>query len=95
MGIRANLDLLEEVREDASLRATARQRHVAQYFNKKVKVKRFEERDLVLRNCRTSRPVNEQRKLSSSWEGPYLDSTMIENMGYKLQMIEGKEILNT
>ena len=32
--LRANLDLLEEIREEASVKAAARQRIVAQYFNK-------------------------------------------------------------
>ena len=37
--LRANLDLLEEIREEASVKATARQRRVVQYYNKQVKVK--------------------------------------------------------
>ena len=49
--IRANLNLLEEIREEASVKVTARQKIVAQYFNKQVKAKIFEEGDLVLRNC--------------------------------------------
>ena len=40
--LRSNLDLLEEIREEASVKAVARQRRVAQYFNKQVKVKAFE-----------------------------------------------------
>ena len=57
--LRANLDLLKEIREEASVKAVARQRVMAQYFNKQVKVRIFEEGDLVLRNCRASRPVEE------------------------------------
>ena len=74
VNIRANLDLLKEMREDASIKAAARQRSVAQHFNKQVKARLFEEGDLVLRNCQASRPVGEQRKLSPTWEGPYLVS---------------------
>ena len=48
--LRANLDLLEEIREEASIKAVVRQRVVAQYFNKRVKTKAFEAGDLVLRN---------------------------------------------
>ena len=62
--LRTNLDLLEEIREDRSIKATARQRSVAQHFNKQVKTRLFEEEDLVLRNCQASRPVGEQKKLS-------------------------------
>ena len=93
--LRVNLDLLEEIREEAVTKAAARQRVVAQYFNKKVKPKVFEEGDLVLRNCRASRPVGEHRKLSPTWEGPYMVSSVIGKGAYRLQTIEGREIANT
>ena len=57
--LRANLNLLEEITKEASVKAAARQRVVAQYFNKQVKARIFEEGDLVLRNCRGSRPTGE------------------------------------
>ena len=41
--VRASLDLLEETREDASVKAAARQKSVAQHFNKRVKARLFEE----------------------------------------------------
>ena len=93
--LRVNLDLIEEIREEATTKAAARQRVVAQYFNKRVKPKVFEEGDLVLRNCRASRPIGEQKKLSPTWEGPYLISSVIGKGAYRLQTIEGKEIANT
>ena len=62
--LRANLDLLEEIRKEASVKGAARQRVVAQYFNKQVMSRTYNEGDLVLRNYRASRPVGEQRKLS-------------------------------
>ena len=93
--LRANLDLLEEIREDARIKAAARQRSVVQHFNKKVKARLFEEGDLVLRNTKASRPVGEQRKLSPTWEGPYLVFFVIGKGAYKLQTIKGKEIPNT
>ena len=55
VNLRANLDLLEEMREDARIKAAARQRSVAQHFNKQVKTRLFEEGDLVLRNSKASR----------------------------------------
>ena len=48
--LRANQDLLEKIREEASIKAVARQKRVVQYFNKQVKAKTFEEGDLVLKN---------------------------------------------
>ena len=93
--LRVNLDLLEEIREETVTKAAARQRVVAQYFNQKVKPKVFEVGDLVLRNCRASRPVGEHRKLSPTWEGPYLVSSVVGKRAYRLQTMEGKEIANT
>ena len=89
------MDLLEKIRKDARIKVAARQRSVVQHFNKKVKARLFEEGDLVLRNSKASRPVGEQKKLSPTWEGPYLVSSVIGKGAYKLQTIEGKEISNT
>ena len=61
VNVRANLDLLEKIREDASIKAAARQRSVAQHFNKQVKARLFEEGDLVLRNSQASRRSEERR----------------------------------
>ena len=41
--LRANLDLLKEIMEDSNIKATARQRQIAQYYNKRVKIKTFKE----------------------------------------------------
>ena len=76
------------------MKAAARQRRVAQYYNKQVKIKIFEEWDLVLRNHRANQSVGEQKKLSLTWEGPYLIFFVIGNGAYILQILEGKEILN-
>ena len=93
--MRVNLDLLEEIREEAVIKTAARQRVVAQYFNQRVKPKVFEDGDLVLRNCRANRPVGEYKKLSPTWEGPYLVSSVVRRGAYRLQTMEGKEIANT
>ena len=77
------------------MKAVARQMVVAQYFNKQVKARIFEEGDLVLRNYRASRPAREQRKLSPTWEGPYLVSSVIEKRSYRLQTIDGKNVPNS
>ena len=95
VNLRVNLDLLEEIREEAVTKPAARQKVVAKYFNQRVKPKVFEVGDLVLRNYRASRPVGEHRKLSPTWEGPYLISSVVEKRAYRLQTLEGKEIANT
>ena len=57
--LQANLDLLKEIREDSNIKIVAKQRQIAQYYNKWVKIRTFEEGDLVVRNCLASRPVGE------------------------------------
>ena len=58
----ANLNLLEEIREDASVKVAAKQRWVTQYYNKWVKVRTFEEGYFVLR---TAKPVNQSGNTES------------------------------
>jgi len=48
-GLKLNLDLLKESREQAGLRAATYQRKEAQYFKSKVKTRKFSIWDLVLR----------------------------------------------
>ena len=69
--LRANLDLLDSVREQALIRTAAYQQKVAKYYNSRVKSKIFQVNDLVLRESKVSQPT-EVEKLSPKWEGPYL-----------------------
>ena len=46
---RRELDLLKEKRRDLQLQVVAYQRLTAWYFNSKVKTKRFQEGDLILK----------------------------------------------
>ncbi|XP_074352016.1 uncharacterized protein LOC141691176 [Apium graveolens] len=56
-GLRFHNDLLEETREESRLRMIAQQEKTTRYFNKKVKNRRFEVGDLVLRDSATSQPT--------------------------------------
>ena len=93
--LRSNLDLLEEIREEASVKVVARQRSMAQYFNKQIKAKAFEEGDLVLRNCQARQPARKQKKLPPMYEGPYLVFSVTGKEAYKLQTMEGKDVPNS
>ena len=61
--IRANLDLLKEVREQALIHMAAYQQKVARYYNSWVKGKVFKVGDLVLRSAEASQSI-ETSKLS-------------------------------
>ena len=47
--LRLNLDYLDEVREEASCRMTKYQRKMAEYYNKRVKLRQLDIGDLILR----------------------------------------------
>ena len=66
-----NLDCLDEVREQASIRLTKYQLKMAKYYNKRVKLRRLDIRDLVLRKVTTATRDPAQGKLGPTWEGPY------------------------
>ena len=79
--LRANLDLLEEVREQDLVHMTNYQQRMAWYYNFKVKHKLFKVGNLVLRQVEASQPTK-VHKLSSKWEGPYQVSKVVRPGAY-------------
>lgn len=93
-GLRANLDLADEMRDEAILRISAYQQKVAQFYDKRVRERIFRVGNLVLREVEASAPQS-VGKLMPNWEGPYrvVDSPRIGS--YKLQAMDGTIIKNT
>ena len=85
--LQANLDLLEEKREVAYVRAEAYKQRAAQYYNSRVRARSFQKGDLVLRKIQTP-----GHKLGPNWEGPYRVEEVIGRGAYKLQDMAGKDI---
>ena len=52
--LRLNLDCLDEVRDNASSKMTKYKKKMAEYYDKKVKLRRLDIRDLVLRRTTTA-----------------------------------------
>ena len=69
--LRINLDCLDEVREEASIRVTKYQQRMADYYNKMVKLRRLDIGDLVLRKVTPATKDPAQGKLGLTWEGLY------------------------
>ena len=63
--LRANVDLLEETREQVQQRMITYQQKMARYYNSKIKTRTFRPGDLVLHRVEVSRPL-EQGKLVSN-----------------------------
>ena len=57
------MDCIDEVREKASNKMTKYQQKMAEYYNKRVKLKRFDIRDLVLRKVTLATKDSTQGKL--------------------------------
>ncbi|GKB49706.1 reverse transcriptase domain-containing protein [Tanacetum coccineum] len=89
-----NLDLLEEKREQASIREAKSKEKMEKYYNSKVQSTSFKPRDLVYRNKDASR-AEDTRKPGHKWEGPYEVTEALEKGAYKLRDRDGKQLLRT
>ncbi|KAL0415764.1 UNVERIFIED_CONTAM: hypothetical protein Slati_3408300 [Sesamum latifolium] len=66
--LRENLDLIEELREKAFLRVQRYKNIMISSYNRRVKSRKFQVGDLVLRRADALKPIG---KLDPTWEGPY------------------------
>ncbi|XP_074374586.1 uncharacterized protein LOC141714996 [Apium graveolens] len=92
-GLHFHNDLLEETREESRLRMIAQQENMARYFNKKVKNRRFEVGDLVLRDSAASQPTI-SGKFKPTWEGTYKVSKVVNVGTYELSYLDGQPVKN-
>ncbi|GAV87831.1 hypothetical protein CFOL_v3_31257 [Cephalotus follicularis] len=76
-GLRNLLDLVEELRDKATIRVAAYQQRVSQYYNKRVNPRPLREGDLVLRNAAIADLTSTRGKLAPNWEGPYKMKRML------------------
>jgi len=86
---RVNLDLLDEAREEARIKAEAVKRRVEHQYNSKVKPRQFQVADLVMRKAH---PYELENKLSPKWTGPFRVTEAKGNGSYKLETLEGGPI---
>ncbi|XP_068461682.1 uncharacterized protein [Phaseolus vulgaris] len=89
---KVNLDLLDEVREEARVSVEAVKRRVERRHNSKVRLSRFQKGDLVMRKAHQNEMEN---KLSPKWTGPYRVVEALENGAYWLETLEGGAIPRT
>jgi len=89
---RVNLDLLDEAREEAMIKAEAVKRRVEHQYSSKVKTRQFQVADLVMRKAH---PYELENKLSPKWTGPFRVTEARGNGSYKLETLEGGAIPRT
>lgn len=89
------LDLTEEMRQEAKIRNVAIQLKAAQKYNSKVRPRILAEEDLVLCLRQGPRKNSREGKLAANWEGPYRIRKAFDNRAFKLETLDQKEIQRT
>ena len=87
-----NLDLLDEVREEARVKAEAIKRRVERKYNSRARPRQFRDGDLVMRKAHL---YEMQNKLSPKWTGPFRITEALGNGAYRLETLEGGAIPRT
>ena len=87
-----NLDLLDEVREEARIKAEALKRTVEYKYNSKLRPRQFRVANLVMRKAH---PHQLEHKLSPKWTGPFRVTEALGNGAYRLKTLEGGLIPRT
>ena len=85
-GRKVNLYLLDEVREQARVKAEALKRSVELKQKSKLRPRQFQIADLVMRK---THPYQLKNKLSPKWTDPFRVVEVLENGAYRLETLEG------
>ena len=70
------------------------QQKMAEYYNKRVKLRQLDIGDLVLCKVTMARKDPTQGKLGPTWEGPYRVVHYSRRGSYHLETLDGQRLLN-
>ncbi|GKU97770.1 hypothetical protein SLEP1_g10862 [Rubroshorea leprosula] len=90
--LRENLDLLDDVREEARLRTLVYKQKIANFYNKRVRPRTFKVGDLVFKKVGLTGFETRFGKLAPNWEGPYTVAEVLHPGAYILRDTEGKRV---
>ena len=90
--MRVNLDSLDEVRDKTSQKMMRYQQKMAEYYNKRLKLRKLNIGDLVIRKVMQATKDPTQRKLGPTWEGPYKIIHYLRQGSYHLETVDGKKL---
>jgi len=90
-GIRANLDVLDEIRELARITGEATKRRVERRYQTKVVPRDFKVDDLVLRRAH----MTEVKDESPKWVGPFRIREVLLGGEYRMETLDGTSIPRT
>ena len=95
MKLGKNLDWVDEIRENASIRMADYQQRAAAHYNRKARPRVFKIGTLVLRKVFENTAEKGARKFQANWEGPYIIFKAGENGAYHLQKLDGTPLLRS
>nr|XP_023900782.1 uncharacterized protein LOC112012635 [Quercus suber] len=90
--LRVDLDCLDEVRDKALSRMTEYQKKMTEYYNRRVKLRRLNIGDLVLRKVTQATKDPTQGKLGPTWEGPYKVIHYSRQDSYHLETLDRQRL---
>ena len=87
-----DLNMEDELREAATVRIALYHRKLANLYNRRVKPRMFQPRDLVLRKVFENITDLSSRKFQPNWEGPYIVTQSRESGSYTLDKLDGTPV---
>ena len=84
-----DLDNVDELRDLARIRMASYQQRMAKAYNENIRIRRFQQGDLVLRKAFQNTTDPAHGKLAAKWEGPYLIDSEAGKGAYRLATMEG------
>ena len=90
--LRVNLDLVQEVQEEARVREEAAKLRAARRYNTRLRERSFQKSDLVWRKVGEARKNMNEGKLVPNWDGSFRVVDTFYNGVYKLEELSGKLI---
>nr|KYP38110.1 Transposon Ty3-I Gag-Pol polyprotein [Cajanus cajan] len=90
-----DLDLVDELRDEARIHEKACKLRASSRYNTRVKPRSFRASDLVWRLLGEARKDTSEGKLAPTWGGPFHVTEDLENGAYRLEELSGKPIPRT
>ena len=87
-----DLDMADELREAAAVRIALYHHRLENLYNRCVKPRMFQPRDLVLRKVFENTSDLSVGKFQPNWEGPYIVKQAEESESYALDKLDGTPV---
>ncbi|XP_012850074.1 PREDICTED: uncharacterized protein LOC105969843 [Erythranthe guttata] len=87
--LRADLDLAEELREQAAIRMEVSKARMKNAYDRKVRKRHFQVGDLVLKQADALKATG---KMEPNWEGPYVVKKILKGGAYELATATGNKL---